>query len=164
MNHTPSPQDNKNHVISKIHTSKIPLGYKPSLKSVHKKSLRKRKSKHTYTNTKPKGTFERLLIFFGRNSGEWTISRKNDKTEKSKRTRQKNNNKRVDKKGNQITALKLQTGLEIKASLRGTIKNIVQELCESRGGRPGLSVLTSLLASVDVDLLNRASALVTTCP
>ena len=41
----------------------------------------------------------------------------------------------------------------------------VQELCESRGGRPGLSVLTSLLVSVDVkDLLNRASALVTTCP
>ena len=33
---------------------------------------------------------------------------------------------------------------------------IVQELCESRGGRPGLSVLTILL--------NRASALVTTCP
>ena len=28
--------------------------------------------------------------------------------------------------------------------------SIVQELCESRGGRPGLSVLTSLLASVDV--------------
>ena len=28
--------------------------------------------------------------------------------------------------------------------------DIVQELCESRGGRPGLSVLTSLLASVDV--------------
>ena len=27
---------------------------------------------------------------------------------------------------------------------------IVQELCESRGGRPGLSVLTSLLVSVDV--------------
>ena len=25
---------------------------------------------------------------------------------------------------------------------------IVQELCESRGGRPGLSVLTSLLVSV----------------
>ena len=42
---------------------------------------------------------------------------------------------------------------------------IVQELCESRGGRPGLSVLTSLLVSVDVKkLLNRASALVTTCP
>ena len=33
---------------------------------------------------------------------------------------------------------------------------IVQELCESRGGRPGLSVLTSLW--------HRASALVTTCP
>ena len=27
---------------------------------------------------------------------------------------------------------------------------ILQELCESRGGRPGLSVLTSLLVSVDV--------------
>ena len=27
---------------------------------------------------------------------------------------------------------------------------IVQELCESRGGRPGLSVLTSLLVCVDV--------------
>ena len=27
---------------------------------------------------------------------------------------------------------------------------MVQELCESRGGRPGLSVLTSLLVSVDV--------------
>ena len=41
---------------------------------------------------------------------------------------------------------------------------VVQELCESRGGRPGLSVLTSLLVSVDVKkLLNRASALVTTC-
>ena len=31
-------------------------------------------------------------------------------------------------------------------------RNIVQELCESRGGRPGLSVLTSLLVSVDVKL------------
>ena len=29
-------------------------------------------------------------------------------------------------------------------------ENIVQELCESRGGRPELSVLTSLLVSVDV--------------
>ena len=29
---------------------------------------------------------------------------------------------------------------------------IVQELCESRGGRPGLSVLTSLLVSVGVKL------------
>ena len=29
---------------------------------------------------------------------------------------------------------------------------IFQELCESRGGRPGLSVLTSLLVSVDVKL------------
>ena len=30
---------------------------------------------------------------------------------------------------------------------------IVQELCESRGGRPGLSVLTSLLVSVDALLV-----------
>ena len=30
------------------------------------------------------------------------------------------------------------------------VYSIVQELCESRGGRPGLSVLTSLLVSVDV--------------
>ena len=29
-------------------------------------------------------------------------------------------------------------------------ETIVQELCESRGGRPGLSVLTNLLVSVDV--------------
>ena len=29
---------------------------------------------------------------------------------------------------------------------------IVQELCESRGGRPELSVLTSFLVSVDVKL------------
>ena len=29
---------------------------------------------------------------------------------------------------------------------------IVQELCESRGGRPVLSVLTSLVVSVDVKI------------
>ena len=29
---------------------------------------------------------------------------------------------------------------------------IVEELCESRGGRPGPSVLTSLLVSVDVKI------------
>ena len=39
---------------------------------------------------------------------------------------------------------------------------IVQELCESRGGRPGLSVLTSLLVSVDVKIYC-ISALVTPC-
>ena len=31
-------------------------------------------------------------------------------------------------------------------------RHIVQELCESRGGRPGLSDLTSLLVSVDVKI------------
>ena len=35
-------------------------------------------------------------------------------------------------------------------ALAGSI--IVQELCESRGGRPGLSDLTSLLVSVDVKI------------
>ena len=38
-------------------------------------------------------------------------------------------------------------------SYQMTLKQlIVQELCESRGGRPGLFVLTSLLVSVDVKL------------
>ena len=32
--------------------------------------------------------------------------------------------------------------------VKGVLKGV--ELCESRGGRPGLSVLTSLLVSVDV--------------
>ena len=35
-------------------------------------------------------------------------------------------------------------------SLSLFVSLIVQELCESRGGRPELSVLTSLLVSVDV--------------
>ena len=44
--------------------------------------------------------------------------------------------------------------------------HIVQELCESRGGRrPGLSVLTSLMVSVDRKaILNHAHALVSACP
>ena len=39
-----------------------------------------------------------------------------------------------------------------KLHQRYILYSIVQELCESRGGRPGLSVLTSLLVSVDVKL------------
>ena len=38
------------------------------------------------------------------------------------------------------------------SSSRQPLALIVQELCESRGGRPGLSVLTSLLVSVDVKI------------
>ena len=38
----------------------------------------------------------------------------------------------------------------VKGSTAETSAVIVQELCESRGGRPELSVLTSLLVSVDV--------------
>ena len=41
--------------------------------------------------------------------------------------------------------------LQYLVSLAITICFIVQELCESRGGRPGLSVLTSLLVSVDAN-------------
>ena len=36
--------------------------------------------------------------------------------------------------------------------IAGSDNFIVQELCESRGGRSGLSVLTSLMVSVDVKL------------
>ena len=47
------------------------------------------------------------------------------------------------------TALYKSDENKITVRPRGTI---VQELCESRGGRPGLSVLTSLLVSVDVKI------------
>ena len=40
----------------------------------------------------------------------------------------------------------------INREQKDAVQLIVQELCESRGGRPGLSVLTSLLVSVDVKL------------
>ena len=42
----------------------------------------------------------------------------------------------------------LQGHLKVRCVLE--VKSVVQELCESRGGRPGLSVLTSLVVSVDV--------------
>ena len=42
--------------------------------------------------------------------------------------------------------------VRIKGKVMTAVIQIVQELCESRGGRPGLSVLTSLLVSVDVKL------------
>ena len=40
----------------------------------------------------------------------------------------------------------------IRQVKKHSVNVIVQELCESRGGRPELSVLTSLLASVDVKI------------
>ena len=40
----------------------------------------------------------------------------------------------------------------LKERSPGAMDIIVQKLCESRGGRPGLSVLTSLTVSVDVKL------------
>ena len=44
------------------------------------------------------------------------------------------------------------TALNYECSSFLSFMFIVQELCESRGGRPGLSVLTSLLVSVDVKI------------
>ena len=41
---------------------------------------------------------------------------------------------------------------QIKPESFESRRDIVEELCESRGGRPGLSVLTSLMVSVDVKL------------
>ena len=46
----------------------------------------------------------------------------------------------------------LSLSITIKVQSNSLSGNIVQELCESRGGRPGLSVLTSLLVSVDVKI------------
>ena len=43
-------------------------------------------------------------------------------------------------------------GLNYENSFYISVVIIVQELCESRGGHPGLSVLTSLMVSVDVKL------------
>ena len=40
-----------------------------------------------------------------------------------------------------------------KSRFNASFNCIVQELCESGGGRPGLSVLTSLLVSVDVKII-----------
>ena len=48
--------------------------------------------------------------------------------------------------------LALNTGLYYLGAFVSLVQCIVQELCESRGGRPGLSVLTSLLVSVDVKI------------
>ena len=42
--------------------------------------------------------------------------------------------------------------LRINTEHLSPTNTIVQELCESRGGCPGLSVLTSLLVSVDVKI------------
>ena len=55
---------------------------------------------------------------------------------------------------------------EYKMRIFSVLVPIVQELCESRGGRPGLSVLTSLMISLDVKqyILNHAHALVSSCP
>ena len=51
-------------------------------------------------------------------------------------------------------AVSLLDSRENSAAIKAINNNIliVEELCGSRGGRPGLSVLTSLLVSVDVKL------------
>ena len=44
----------------------------------------------------------------------------------------------------------VETRKTLASKRHGIRQHIVQELCESRGGRPGLSVHTNLLVSVDV--------------
>ena len=53
-----------------------------------------------------------------------------------------------------LSKLRIFFGISKRGLLFGPAEtqSLVQELCESRGGRPGLSVLTSLLASVDVKI------------
>ena len=41
---------------------------------------------------------------------------------------------------------------EYKSAIPHLLRDLVKSLCESRDGRPGLSVLTSLMVSVDVKL------------
>ena len=50
------------------------------------------------------------------------------------------------------TSVDIQSKTRYKKLVTRVESHIVQELCESRGGRPGLSVLTSLLVSVDVKI------------
>ena len=58
-----------------------------------------------------------------------------------------------EEEGGQETGLGRKRGRNyFKCSQRHRYTSIVLGLCESRGGRPGLSVLTSLLVSVDVKL------------
>ena len=62
------------------------------------------------------------------------------------------NSERKKSNGTHTTALRVWYENADK-NAQGVKKNaIVQELCDSRGGRPGLSVLTSLLVSVDVKI------------
>ena len=59
--------------------------------------------------------------------------------------------KRSDQLSLQLVARCLERdGVQLIPSKLCGVEIMVQELCESRGGRPGLSVLTSLLVSVDV--------------
>ena len=59
----------------------------------------------------------------------------------------------IDPLNGDAAALYLHKPEEYKKKVQGIYGwLIVQELCESRGSRPGLSVLTSLLVSVDVKL------------
>ena len=68
-----------------------------------------------------------------------------------KKKRKEKKQKPLALKGRQNGTLNMHaTSYQHDLQLPGVV--IVQELCESRGGRPGLSALTSLLVSVDVKL------------
>ena len=49
-----------------------------------------------------------------------------------------------------LTAVNLEQTTQIISDVSFITDHRVQELCESRGGRPGLPVLMSLMVSVDV--------------
>ena len=50
------------------------------------------------------------------------------------------------------SCVRVEVALRTVIATNNLIQFIVQELCESRGGRPGLAVLTNLMVSVDVKL------------
>ena len=65
-------------------------------------------------------------------------------------TKQKRYKKLVTHVESNASAVSLLKRAENSGHQIKKIEVIVQELCESRGGRPGLAVLTSLPVSVDV--------------
>ena len=88
--------------------------YQPSSPSISTRAIQK---KSLTLNEKY------LRVFWKKKSGEWTRSRKNDKTERARGVGKKQTREAIGK-GNQMTALRFQTGgghQTSPASLRGRI-------------------------------------------
>ena len=66
----------------------------------------------------------------------------------------------IQKRAVESHAININNSINLLILTAGGYVDIVRELCESRGGHPGLSVLTSLLVSVDVKLLGDSAKLV----